>query len=108
MIKPKRPSKSEIRQSLNDQMDKFLQQGGEIQQYDQGDSSLVDGRYDRNQFVYGLPKQVRTPVADTLSAINQRKSSKSSVILTTRRLRKVKKVIYDDFGEPLREIWVEE
>jgi hypothetical protein len=102
----KRPSKSQIRESLTDQINDFLKQGGEIQEYDQGDSSLVDGKYDRNQFVYGLPKQVRTPVPEALNSIDEQKNPKSQS--KHRRLRKVKKTIYDDFGEPLREIWVEE
>lgn len=103
----KRQSKSEIRASLDDQVDKFLKQGGTIQTYDQGDSSLVDGRYDRNQFVYGFPKQERTPVPDTLKKIDQRKSN-PKVKNTLRAPRRMKKIIYDDFGDPLREIWVEE
>jgi hypothetical protein len=103
----KRPTKSEIRASLDDQVNDFLQKGGEIQNYDQGDSSLIDGRYDRNQFVYGLPKQERTPVPDTLNSIDERKT-KTVHSKPERRLRRVKKTIYDDFGEPIREVWVEE
>ncbi len=104
----KRPTKSEIRASLDDQVNEFLQQGGEIQNYDQGDSSLIDGRYDRNQFVYGLPKQERTPVPETMSCIDQRKNKTAAASQPNRKLRSVKKTIYDDFGEAVREVWVEE
>ncbi|MEH6444581.1 MAG: hypothetical protein V7784_11860 [Oceanospirillaceae bacterium] len=104
----KKLSKSEIRTSLDDQVNEFLEQGGHIQNYDQGDSSLVDGRYDRNQFVYGLPKQQRTPLPDTLQNIDQRKPHCSNTSTPNRKLRRVKKTIYDDFGEALREVWVEE
>ncbi len=103
----KRQTKSEIRESLSSQVDEFIKQGGQIKEFDQGDSSLIDGRYDRNQFVYGFPKQSRTPVPETMQQIDQRKTKtpKSSTPIKTRR---VKKIIYDDFGDPLREIWVEE
>lgn len=102
----KRPTKSEIRASLDNQVEEFLNKGGEIAKFDAGDSSLIDGKYNRNQFVYGVPKQERTPVADTLNVIDQRKSQKTAT--TNRRTRRVRKVILDDFGEPLREVWVEE
>jgi len=102
----KRPSKSDIRATLDDQIHDFINRGGKIQEYDQGDSSLVDGRYDRNQFVHGLPKQDRTPVSDTLKEIDQRKSKTTSTPFKN-STRRVKQVIYDDFGEPLREVWVE-
>lgn len=103
----KRPSKSEIRATLDDQIHDFLNHGGKIQEYDQGDSSLVDGRYERNQFVHGLPKQDRTPISNTLTVIDQRRSN-HTVTPIKRKLSRVKKVIYDDFGEPLREVWVEQ
>jgi hypothetical protein len=103
----KRQTKSEIRESLSSEVDEFIKQGGQIKKFDQGDSSLIDGRYDRNQFVYGFPKQSRTPVPDTMQQIDQRKTQvqKSAPATKTRR---VKKIIYDDFGDPVREIWVEE
>ena len=103
----KRPTKSEIRTSLNNEIDDFLNKGGEIVRFDQGDSSLVDGKYDRNQFVHGQPKQERTPLSDTLNDIDQRKSSKRNAG-PIKKTRRVRKIIYDDFGEPLREVWVEE
>ena len=103
----KRPSKSEIRATLDDQIHAFLNDGGKIQEYDQGDSSLVDGRYDRNQFVHGLPKQLRTPIPKTLKVIDHRRSN-HNVTPIKRKLTRVKKIIYDDFGEPLREVWVEQ
>lgn len=104
----KRPTKSEIRDSLNNEVDEFLKQGGQIKTFDQGDSSLIDGRYDRNQFVYGFPKQSRTPVPETLQKIDQRKSKSTKQAQPVKKTRRVKKIIYDDFGDPLREIWVDE
>lgn len=103
----KRPSKAEIRESLSAEMNDFLNKGGEVQQYEQGESSLIDGKYDRNQFVYGLPKQQRTPLSDTLNVIDNRKSVSKKASPTSIKRRR-KKIIYDDFGEPLREVWVEE
>ena len=102
----KRPSKSDIRTLLDNQIHDYLNRGGKIQEYSQGDSSLVDGRYDRNQFIHGMPKQNRTPVSDTLKIIDQRKTSHPAP-LHKRNPGRVKKMIYDDFGEPLREVWTD-
>ncbi|OUS20172.1 hypothetical protein A9R01_18090 ['Osedax' symbiont bacterium Rs2_46_30_T18] len=103
----KRPSKSEIRNSLDAQVNEYLNQGGQIKQFEQGDSSLIDGKYDRNQFVYGLPKQQRTPISETLNVIDRRRKQHLPTLCTKPKLRRVKKTIYDDFGEPLREVWVD-
>ncbi|MGB1238807.1 MAG: hypothetical protein ACPG4U_11395 [Pseudomonadales bacterium] len=104
----KRPSKSDIRTSLNAEIQAFIDKGGEVRVFDQGESALVNGKYDRNQFVYGYPKQERTPLDTAMNAIDNRKASSTSKAKAQPKLRRRKKVIYDDFGEPLREVWVEE
>ncbi|MCJ8298910.1 MAG: hypothetical protein MJK13_08255 [Pseudomonadales bacterium] len=103
----KRPTKTEIRNSLAAQVNEYLNQGGQIKQFEQGDSSLIDGKYDRNQFVYGLPKQQRTPISQTLNVIDGRKKQHIVALSKKPKLRRVKKTIYDDFGEALREVWVD-
>ncbi len=104
----KRPTKSETRQELEKQVSEFIQKGGAITQVDQGESGLEDGAYHRNSFVFGQPKQDRTPASDSLAAIDSRRRSKVEKQTHTFSKRPRKKIIYDDFGEPVREIWVSE
>ncbi|WP_136679744.1 hypothetical protein [Neptunomonas sp. XY-337] len=104
----KRPSKAEIRRQLEQQMQRYIANGGEVEKIERGASGLVDGAYDRNSFVFGQPKQERTPVPEALAAIDSRRHFKTEKQTYSFSKRPRKKIIYDDFGEPVREIWVEE
>ncbi|MDO6681387.1 MULTISPECIES: hypothetical protein [unclassified Oceanobacter] len=106
----KRPTKKEIRQQLNDEVEQYLQKGGEVSEVVRGATGLQNGRYDERSMAFEKPKEERTPVPEVMQAIDQRRDSQRkpgrSVTATSqprRRLRK--KIIYDDFGEPLRIIW---
>jgi hypothetical protein len=46
-------------------------------------------------------------VPEVIAAIDERRNAKPATKPTTKPRTK-KKIIYDDFGEPLRWIWVEE
>lgn len=104
----KRPTKADTRRELEQQVSDFIKEGGSITQVDQGASGLEDGAYHRNSFVFGQPKQDRTPVSDSLAAIDSRRRSKIEKQTHSFSKRPRKKIIYDDFGEPVREIWVTE
>lgn len=105
----KSPTKAEIRQKLQAEVANFLQKGGAITQVQMGESGLVDGRYSSLKPTFGKSQTTeRTPVAGLLAVIDSRKKSKSrTVTATTPRRAPKKQVIYDDFGEPLRTVWVE-
>jgi hypothetical protein len=105
----KRPTKSETRQQLESKIEEFIQQGGEIKTVESGATGLEDGNYNRNGFVFGYPKEERTPATQELAAIDARRRSKTVTPPSHTFSRKPKKkIIYDDFGEPIREVWVEE
>lgn len=104
----KRPTKSQTRKELELKTQEFLNNGGTVKEVDSGASGLEDGAYHRNSFVFGHPKQERTPVPEALNAIDARRRSKTEKPTLTHSKRPRKKIIYDDFGEPVREIWVEE
>lgn len=97
-------TKADLRRELEQQINSFIAQGGEVQNFAQGESGLENGRYHRNSFVYGEPKQARTPLPDALARIDARKGPEKP---KPRPQRRRKKIIYDDFGEPLREVWVD-
>lgn len=104
----KRPTKREVRSQLDQEIDDFLKQGGAVQEMPHGASGLVDGRYGQALTFEGGSEQ-RTPVNDALKNINQRKKQnrvKSAARPATPKKPR-KKVIYDDFGEPVRVVWEE-
>lgn len=109
----KRPSKKELREQLNRDTSEFLQHGGCVNEVQRGVSGLINGRYDESSIAFEQ-KQDRTPVSEVLNTIDERReqmkeakrsqrSGASSPSHSTKRPKK--KIIYDDFGEPLRVVW---
>ncbi len=108
MIKPK-TTKKETRQELESLVEEFIKAKGEIQQVDMGESGLVDGKYNTSHIGFSEPRQDRTPLNHVVAAIQHKKHPPSSSSATkTNKTRPKKKVIYDDFGEPLRWVWEDE
>ncbi|MCB5162186.1 hypothetical protein LG368_09760 [Marinomonas sp. E8] len=87
-------------------VDQFIKKNGSIQQVDMGESGLIDGKYNTSHVGFSEPKQDRTPLNHVVAAIHQRKHSKTAV-QTAKPKKPKKKVVYDDFGEPLRWVWEE-
>jgi len=100
-----RKTKAEIRAELQAQMDAFLRSGGEVKQIPRGMSGVAQGELIRPVFHDGKPKESRTPCDQVLQTIDARKISKEKPALLKRLRKPQRKVIYDDFGEPLREVW---
>lgn len=103
------PSKKDIRHDLEDQVEAFLREGGEIEWVDRGRSGLEANKPWSNPFHASPsdePKSSRTPVPEVVAAIDSRKQKKPPQ--TTRNQRRPRKQwIYDDFGEPVRWVWKE-
>ncbi len=108
MIKPK-TTKKETRQELESLVDQFIKAQGEIQQVDMGESGLVDGKYNTSHMGFSEPKQDRTPLNHVVAALQQKKHNKPAPSSHNSPKKKpTKKIIYDDFGDPLRWVWEEE
>ncbi|MDA8985573.1 hypothetical protein N9485_00240 [Luminiphilus sp.] len=108
MKKP--PSKQDLRRRLSQQTAAFLSSGGSIQELARGESA-----YERNEIPPPAPlftdaRVSRTPLNDVVAALDARRATKRPQTKTLRpsRPRQRKQVVYDDFGEPLRVVWVEE
>ncbi len=106
-------SKDEVRAELQQETERFLNEGGEVAKIPQGVSGKNpdDAPVFLNRRLFTEPPLPRTPVPEVIAAIDARR------MLNLRRqpLRKRsrlpqprRKIIYDDFGEPLRQVWVEE
>ena len=82
--------------------------GGEIEQYGPGvTGEPADKPRARSVFVTPSPLKTRTYVNDVVASLDSRK--KKSTVSPTKKpaTRPKKKIIYDDFGEPIREIWID-
>lgn len=104
-----RSSKKSIRGDIQRKTEEFLSRGGEIKKHERGETGEpADKPRAKSVFVSNQPRQTRTYINDVVSAIDSRKKkpAKSASKPTAKRRRK--KVIYDDFGEPLREVWTED
>lgn len=102
-------SKHSLRRELRRKTEEFLSRGGEIKQHNAGETGEpADRPRPRSVFVTAQPRQTRTYVNDAVSALDNRKKSSKSEPAKKPRKRPQKRIIYDDFGEPLREVWSEE
>ncbi|TNC92682.1 hypothetical protein [Thalassolituus sp.] len=103
----KSTTKKDLRKALNDDIEEYLRRGGEVHSFARGESGLVDGRYNEQAMAFDK-RQERTPVPEVLKAIDDRKEARKKSPRRAPQKRSSgpkKKVIYDDFGEPLRVIW---
>ena len=107
----KTPSKQEIRRRLESQTRSYLDRGGEIRAVPQGVSALdAVVSPSKTPIFTSKPKQ-RTPVNDVIETLRRRRESQLKRTPKTIRRRKPqprKQIIYDDFGEPLRIVFLEE
>lgn len=106
-----RPSKAELRSRMKAEVEAFLNKGGQIQQVKMGESGLIDGRYPLGRAYVERPAITdRTPVPELLAAIDSRRKTAKPAHAQRPKNRRApsQKTVYDDFGEPLRKIWIEE
>ena len=106
-------SKDDIRAELENATERFLQQGGNVENIPRGISGKDPGDPPLflNRRLFIEPPAARTPVPEVIAAIESRRRlpPKRSLVRKRSRLPQPRrKIIYDDFGEPLRSVWVEE
>ncbi|GAA6169934.1 hypothetical protein [Sessilibacter corallicola] len=102
MKKPK--TKSEVRAEIEHQVQEFLNSGGKVSQHVQGESNqLIGGANPFHSVTTSKPPESRTLVNDEIAAIEARKKPQKPAPTANRRPRK--KLIKDDFGQPIRWVW---
>lgn len=103
-----KPTKTrrELHEEMQAQINAFLEEGGQVDEIPRG----VSGRpYAHSPLVAifdGSSQGERTPIPEVVAAIEARKAPQSPTKPRSRRPQK--RIIYDDFGQPLRWEWVEE
>lgn len=106
-------SKADIRDELQDEVERFLQEGGRVQNIPQGISGKDPGDPPLflNRRLFIEPRGTRTLVPEVVAAIEARRKDRNKR-KPQRKLSRLpqprRKTIYDDFGEPLRRVWVDE
>ncbi len=103
----KPPNKSQLRRELQQQIQDYLKHGGEIHQIPRGVSGRDNPMEGLPMSFFSQPKAERTPVPEVVAALDARRQKKSRPAKTAPGKPK-EKIIYDDFGEPIRKIWVDE
>jgi hypothetical protein len=112
MVK-KLPTKAELSAEMEREMSRYLQKGGKVDEVARGISGKEPG--DPPTYLakrlFTEPKEPRTFVPEVVAAIEARRVAKlkrTPVPKRTRLPKPRRKIIYDDFGEPLRRVWVDE
>lgn len=100
-------SKADLRRELDRQMRTFLNKGGEVHEIPRGVSGRdpADGPLPPTPLIAGEGREDRTYLVDVIAGIEARRKPVAPATQRPRRPRK--KLIYDDFGEPLRWMWEE-
>jgi len=102
-------SKKSLRKELRQKVEEFLDNGGQIKQYDHGETGEpADKPRAQSVFISPSPIKTRTYVNDEVASLDRRKRKERSPVPKKIKTRPKKKIIYDDFGEPIREVWVDE
>ena len=94
---------------LDKQIADFLENGGKIANIERGTSGResAQGPIKPDNNAFQQPRTERTYIPEVVAAIEERRKTKPAPVKPKNR-RPKKKMIYDDFGEPLRWEWVEE
>lgn len=99
-------SKSQQRSQLEQEVQQYLEQGGEVTQVPKGSSGNMNNTNLFRSATTIDPKAKRTPLTEVVKALDERKTKKSTPSEYKRRKPK-KRLIVDDFGDPVRWVWDE-
>lgn len=99
-------TKAELRAQLAREMEQYLDQGGAIRSVEQGVSGRETGAPLRpaTRELFIEPRAERTQIPDVIAALEARRKPGRKPPVTSRKQQR-RKIIYDDFGEPLRHVW---
>lgn len=102
-----KPTKTrrELHSELDQQVQEFLSQGGAVNEVPRGLSGRPYAQGPLIAIFEGQSQEDRTPIPDVVAAIEARRKPPVS---KHHKPRPKKKIILDDFGQPLRWEWVEE
>lgn len=105
------PSKAEQREQLAREVEEFLRTGGEIREVPRGvsgrDADTILSDWRKTGHLERPPPAPRTDLSDVVATLDARRTARKKPGRPERKHpRKI--VVYDDFGEPIREVWRED
>ena len=101
------PTKAAIRDQLQREIRQYLEKGGTVSNVPRGLSGRDENR-PLKTVLFDTPREPRTYVNDLVMNIDQRKKPKKPEHKKTPSPNRGRyEIIYDDFGEPLRKVWVD-
>lgn len=99
-------TKAQIRSEIEEQIAQYIAAGGAVEEVPVGKSgNTTNANLFANATAFE-PKKNRTLVNDVIKSVDERKKQKGAPPLR-RTTKPHKKLITDDFGEPVRWVWVE-
>ena len=106
-------SKADLRADLERETQRFLRRGGKVDNVPTGQSGKdpLEAPLYLNRRLFLEPREQRTLVPEVVAAIEERRKNRVKRNSGPKRSRTQKprrKVIYDDFGEPLRKVWIDD
>jgi hypothetical protein len=101
-------TKAQIRDEIQRQIAAYINEGGNVAAIPQGTSGREPTTQAPLPISFDKTHTERTPVTAVISAIEERRHNKGVKKPLRRANKPRKKLIYDDFGQPLRWQWVEE
>jgi hypothetical protein len=105
----RKPTKAQLREMLQQEIGAFEGGGGAVKSVNPGISGIKDGPLKAQEpIVFDGDKETRSYVNDVVAAIDARKKKTKKAPSNTRNKQPRRKLIYDDFGEPLRWVWEDE
>ncbi len=109
------PSKEQLRTLIERETECFLKKGESIQQIPRGMSSRDEASAPLKPSSWQMPRQAqeRTYLPEVVETLEQRRakdkrSDKHGKTAPHKTRKPRKRLIYDDFGEPLRWVWVDD
>lgn len=97
------------RERIRQQTAEFLARGGRIRRVPSGTTGMDPDKRRPASSMFSGERQSRTEIPEVVAAIEARKMSMRKRHRTSSRRRKpqpTRRLVYDDFGEPLRWEWV--
>ncbi|GAA3919984.1 hypothetical protein [Litoribacillus peritrichatus] len=105
----RKPTKAQLREMMSQDILSYESNGGSVQQINSGVSGVVGGPLKAQETVlFDEKKEPRSYVNDVVAAIDSRKKSAHKKKAKPRTSKPKRKLVYDDFGEPLRWVWEDE
>lgn len=102
MERPK--TKKETRRELDEQMQSFIEAGGSITEVPRGTSGNEGNTNLFKTATQFQPRVERTPLTSVVKELEARKHSKH-IKAPVYKSRPKRKLLVDDFGDPIRWVW---